>query len=144
VYSASNIHCGNTNRHCCNTNIHCGNTNIYVSLCHRVSTKIFPFNIGTGKVEGLNSLIMKITVKENDVNDIFADVSVTPATKCTDDSSRGYRNVFKNVVYIVFFGRYFHCNSNQKPKLQSFILLWILPTCKKLYLLADQMNHRFT
>jgi len=32
------------------------------------------------KVEVLNSLIMKITAKENDVNDIFADDSLTAAT----------------------------------------------------------------
>jgi len=35
------------------------------------------------KVEVLNSLIMKIMAKENDVSDIFADISVTPATIIT-------------------------------------------------------------
>jgi len=36
--------------------------------------------MGIRKVEVLNSIRMKITDKENDVNDIFANVSVTHAT----------------------------------------------------------------
>ena len=35
--------------------------------------------MGTRKVEVLNSIRMQITDKENDVNDIFANVSVTLA-----------------------------------------------------------------
>ena len=36
--------------------------------------------VGTRKVEVLNSIRMKITDKENDVNDIFANISVALAT----------------------------------------------------------------
>jgi len=33
--------------------------------------------------------------------------------KCSGDGSRSYRNVCKNVVYIVFFGHYFHYKAIQ-------------------------------
>ena len=33
--------------------------------------------------------------------------------KCTDDGSRSYRRVCKNVVNIIFFGRYFHYKAIQ-------------------------------
>jgi len=56
---------------------------------------------------------MKITAKENDVNDIFEDVSITPATIISAFGSRCYLNVCKNVVYIVFFDRYFHYKAIQ-------------------------------
>jgi len=41
---------------------------------------IFTINFGARKVEVLKSLIIKITAKAIDTNDIFVDVSVTAAT----------------------------------------------------------------
>ena len=38
--------------------------------------------------------------------------------KCTDDGGRSCRNVCKNVLYIVFFGRYFHYNNIKHQKYQ--------------------------
>jgi len=57
---------------------------------------------------------MKITAKATDVNDIFADVSVTIISAlaigyCSDDCSSSYPNISENIVYIYCFGRYFHC-----------------------------------
>jgi len=69
------------------------------------------------KASSLNSkifslLLMKITAKAIDVNDIFVDVSVTAnvvySCKYPDDGSSSYRNVYKNIVCICCFGRYFH------------------------------------
>ena len=59
---------------------------------------------GILKAEVLNSLIMKITAKENDMND---------SASCTDDDKRGYQNVCK-MSFISF------------SLAVSFIILWCL------------------
>jgi len=57
-------------------------------------------NIGTRKVEVLNSLRMKTTAEENDVNNIFADVSVTPAASGVTETSAKCR--FLRFLWPVF------------------------------------------